>query len=109
MDTQFSKLSDKVDHLATEIGELKQAVSSLETRQLQLEKNQQGLALSVECYATEFRSHFKKIEDELVQHWDAFKIYSLDVNSVKVGVEYLSSKTGVHDMKLNDLEKRIKV
>ena len=137
MNTQFSQLSNKVDHLATDITELKEGVSrlevrmdrlenrmdgletkvdglearmdKLENRQLNLEKNQQGFTLSLERYATEFRSHFKKVEDELVQHRDAFKIYSTDLNSVKAGVEFLSGKTGVHDTKINYLEKRLEV
>ena len=49
---------------------------------------------------TEFRNQIQKIEEELVQRRDALKV-SEDVNYVKVGVEFLSGKTGVHDMKLN--------
>jgi hypothetical protein len=50
-----------------------------------------------------------KIETELEQHRDAYKIYATDLNKVKIDIEFLSGKTGIHDTKINNIEKRLEV
>ena len=109
----MSQMNQQYALLSKGIGELKVSLEgrmvSLEGRMDKLEKNQENLALTVKQNATEFRRHFVKIETELEQHRDAFKIYAADLNKVKTDVELLSGKTGIHDTKINNIEKRLEV
>ncbi|MBO1511921.1 hypothetical protein [Metabacillus bambusae] len=105
MNQQFALLSKGIgelkDSLDGRMDSLERRMDSLEGRMDKLEKNQENLVLTVKQNATEFRSHFVKIESELEQHRDAFKI--------KTDVEFLSGKTGIHDTKINNIEKRLEV
>jgi chromosome segregation ATPase len=116
LDGKMEKLEGRMDRLEGKIGNLEGRMDNLEVgmvnlegRQLNLENNQQDLNLSVQHYASEFRSHFGKIETELKQNRDAFKIYAVDLHHVKTDVEFLSGKTGIHDTKINNIEKRLEV
>ena len=82
---------------------------SFDRRFTNLEKSQQQLVTTIENQASEFRSHFVKIETELDQHREAFSIYAADVHKIRTDIDYLSSKTGIHDTKLNNIEKRLEV
>lgn len=109
MNQQFALLSKGIGELKDSVHRLEGRMDSLEGRMDKLEKNQENLTLTVKQNATEFRSHFVKIETELEQHRDAFKIYAADINKVKTDVEFLSGKTGIHDTKINNIEKRLEV
>jgi chromosome segregation ATPase len=109
----MSQINQQCALLSKEIGELKESLEGrmdrLEGRMEKLEKNQENLALTVKQNATEFRSHYVKIETELEQQRDAYKIYATDLNKVITDIEYLSGKTGIHDTKINNIEKRLEV
>jgi len=102
IDKRFNTVDGKLNSITEEVKDLKSGFARLERRQSALEEN-------LNNFATESRSHFKKVEEELEQHRDAFKIYSLDLNRVKTDVDYLSSKTGIHDTKLNYIEKQLEL
>ncbi|MGM7721804.1 hypothetical protein [Metabacillus sp. Hm71] len=108
LEGRMDKLEGKVDTLEGRIDKLEGRITALEENQSKLIKNQNELKQTINQHATEFRSHFKKIEEELKQHREAFNIYAADLSSVKTNVEYLSGKTGVHDMKINNIEKSSK-
>lgn len=102
IDQRFNVVDGKLSNLTSEVKDVKTGFARLERRQSALEE-------SLNNFATESRSHFKKVEEELEQHRDAFKIYSSDLNRVKTDVDYLSSKTGIHDTKLNYIEKQLEL
>ena len=102
IDKRFNEVDGKLNNLTNEVKDVKTGFARLERRQSALEE-------SLNNFATESRSHFKKVEEELEQHRDAFKIYSSDLNRVKTDVDYLSSKTGIHDTKLNYIEKQLEL
>ncbi|MCM3163778.1 hypothetical protein [Metabacillus litoralis] len=102
IDKRFNAVDGKLSNLTSEVKDVKTGLVRLERRQSALEEN-------LNNFATESRSHFKKVEEELEQHRDAFKIYSSDLNRVKTDVDYLSSKTGIHDTKLNYIEKQLEL
>jgi len=102
IDQRFNVVDGKLSNLTSEVKDVKTGLVRLERRQSALEEN-------LNNFATESRSHFKKVEEELEQHRDAFKIYSSDLNRVKTDVDYLSSKTGIHDTKLNYIEKQLEL
>jgi hypothetical protein len=77
----MSQMNQQFALLSKEIVELKESVNRIEGRM-------------VKQNASEFRSHFVKIETELEQHRD---------------IEFLSAKTGIHDTKINNIEKRFEV
>lgn len=47
-----------------------------------------------------------RIDQRLDRHEKMFELYSSDLKSVKVDVEYLSERIGLHDMQINNLNKR---
>ncbi len=107
-DKKMNHFDKKLDYLSKDVTDVKDGLSrietridSLEIRMDSLETRMDNLETKVEDMASEFRSHFVKIESELEQH--------RDLNDVKSGLMFLSSKVGIHDTKINMIEERLRV
>jgi chromosome segregation ATPase len=123
MNLQFSELSSNVNKLAegmnrvearldnieVRLDKVETRLDNIELRLDKLEERQDKVELTLQHVGSEFRSHFVKIENELEQNRDMFKIYAADLHHLKTDVEFLSAKTGIHDTKLNNIEKRLEV
>ncbi|TXC85944.1 hypothetical protein FS935_19140 [Metabacillus litoralis] len=99
IDSKFMTIEEKIESLSNDISELKKNISNLEN-------NQQHLATTNENQSSEFRNHFIKLENTLEQQRESFH---KNINKLSIDIDYLSSKTGIHDTKLNNIEKRLEV
>lgn len=90
IDKRFEHMDKRFDDMSEEMRDMKISITRLEDRQSSLE-------LKMDNTASEFRSHFGKIETELKQHREAFKIYASELHYVTLDVNYLNAKIGVHD------------
>jgi archaellum component FlaC len=68
----------------------------------------ESLKETFENNATEFRN-FKHIETKLDQHEDVFKTVAAEIKGVKIDIDYLSKKAGIHDKEINQIKMRIQI
>lgn len=94
-------LKGDVTDLKQDVNDLKEDVSSLNEGQERIENN-------VDNLLSELRSNFKYTNDKLDEHRHIFDVVSNEMKGVKVDIDYLSSKTGKHDMELNNILNRLK-
>ncbi|MBO2534236.1 hypothetical protein JGZ98_00070 [Rummeliibacillus suwonensis] len=71
-----------------------------------IEQRLDDLQLELRNNQTENRSHFKHIESRLEQQQHTFQIVADELKNVKIDIDYLSQKTGIHDMEINNLKRR---
>ncbi|MBM7605364.1 septation ring formation regulator EzrA [Metabacillus crassostreae] len=109
IDKRFANVEEKFESIDRRFANVEEKFESIDRKFTKLENNQQHIITTIENHASEFRSHFVKIETELEQHREAFSIYAADVHKIRTDIDYLSSKTGIHDTKLNNIEKRLEV
>lgn len=109
-------IEKKLDHISNDVHDIKDGIvrlegrmEHLETRVDSLETRIDNLETKIDNMTTEFRSHFVKIETELEQHRGAFKVYEMNVNDLKSGVNHLSSQMGIHDTRIKVMEERLKI
>jgi len=103
------RLEGRMDNLESRMETIEGRMEHLEKRVDSLETRMDNLETKVDNMTTEFRSHFVKIETELEQHRGAFKVYEMNVNDLKSGVNHLSSQMGIHDTRIKVMEERLKI
>lgn len=72
-----------------------------------LETRMENMESKMDHLTTEMRSNFKYSNDKMDEHRGLFETISGEIKGLKVDIAYLSSKTGRHDMKLNNLFHRL--
>ncbi|WP_243291337.1 hypothetical protein [Bacillus sp. FJAT-47783] len=88
--------------------DLKQDVSVLKQDVTGLKQGQGRIETKVDRLSSELRSHFKYTNDKLDNHREVFGIVSDELKSVKIDIEFLSSKTGRHDTELNNIMNKLR-
>ncbi|UOR11292.1 hypothetical protein [Halobacillus amylolyticus] len=73
--------------------------------QERLEENQERLEEKIDHLSSETRSGFTDENSE--DYKEIFKGVSRQMRNLQIDVDFLSGKTGKHDLKLNRIEKRI--
>lgn len=97
IDERFASIDERFDAVEKEI-------TSVKVRLDQVEEN---LSEKINNNATEFRSHFKHIENKLDQHEETFLVISDELKGTRIDIIHLSEKSGVHDTEINQIKKRI--
>jgi hypothetical protein len=100
---ELQPIHDRLGKLEEGQLRLEQNQKRLEERQQCLEENQLRLEEKLDNFIIETRSHFKKVEDELEQHRHMFNKWK----NIEIDIDYLSAKTGKHDIEINKLKKKL--
>ena len=90
---------------------LKQILNEMEglkQGQERMESKVDALDTKVDSLSSELRSGFKYTHDKLDEHREVFEVVSGEIKGMKVDIEYLSSKTGKHDLELNHIMNKIR-
>lgn len=74
---------------------------------LEVKTEVQSNGEKIQQVSTKMRSHFKQLEKKIDQHHDAFQIVSNELKSVRIDIEYLTGKTGKHEMEIYHLKKQL--
>ena len=96
-------IKDDVSVLKQDVTVLKDDVSVLKHDVIILKDGQERIETKVDNLSSELRSDFKYTNDKLDEHRNIFELVSDEIKSVKIDIEYLSSKTGKHDTELNNI------
>jgi chromosome segregation ATPase len=109
------ELEETLKQILNELKNLKEGQDRIEVRVDKLdgkvdkiEEKVDKLELKVDTLSSELRSNFKFINDKLDEHRKVFEVVSDEIKGVKVDIEYLSSKTGRHDMELNNIISKLR-
>jgi chromosome segregation ATPase len=106
--TDVSGLKQGQGRLETDVSGLKTDVSGLKQGQGRLETKVDRIETKVDRLTTELRSNFKFTNDKLDEHRQVFDVVSDGLKGLKIDVEFLSSKSGVHDMEINNIKNKLK-
>ncbi|USK84964.1 hypothetical protein [Peribacillus asahii] len=71
-------------------------------------KKRKKIETKVDNLSSELNSNSKYTNDKLDEHRKVFGVVSDEMKGMKVDIEYLSSKTGKHDMEFNNIMNRLK-
>ena len=103
-----SELKGDVTGLKEDVSELKGDVTGLKQDVSGLKDGQERIESKVDHLSSELRSNFKYTNEKLDEHRKVFGVISNEMKDVKIDVEYLSSKTGKHDMELNNILNKLR-
>ncbi|SFA44955.1 hypothetical protein SAMN05192569_100872 [Parageobacillus thermantarcticus] len=109
LEERQQRLEERQQRLEERQQRLEERQQRLEEQQQRLEERQQRWEEKLDNFIIETRSHFKKIEKELADHRRMFELLSNDWRSAKIDIEYLSAKTGKHDMEIHQIKKRLEL
>ncbi|BDG46550.1 hypothetical protein [Parageobacillus sp. KH3-4] len=109
LEERQQRLEERQQRLEERQQRLEERQQRLEEQQQRLEERQQRWEEKLDNFIIETRSHFKKIEEELADHRRMFELLSNDWRSAKIDIEYLSAKTGKHDMEIHQIKKRLEL
>jgi exonuclease VII large subunit len=98
-----SVFKEELQPIHERLARLEEGQLRLEQNQQRLEERQQRLEEKLDNFIIETRSHFKKVEDELEQHRRMFNKWK----NIEIDIDYLSAKTGKHDIEINKLKKKL--
>ncbi|MBD8071414.1 hypothetical protein [Bacillus sp. PS06] len=103
-----SGLKVDVSILKNDVSTLKYDVAGLKDDVSELKEGQDRIESKLEGLSSELRSNFKFTNGKIDEHRNVFGIVSEDIKGVKVDIEYLSSKTGIHDTELNNIMSKLR-
>jgi chromosome segregation ATPase len=102
------ELEEALKQILNELKNLKEGQDRIEVRVDKLDGKVDKLELKVDTLSSELRSNFKFVNDKLDEQRKVFEVVSDEIKGVKVDIEYLSSKTGRHDMELNNIISKLR-
>jgi chromosome segregation ATPase len=102
------RLESDVSGLKSDVSGLKTDVSGLKQGQGRLETKVDRIETKVDRLTTELRSNFKFTNDKLDEHRQVFDVVSDGLKGLKIDVGFLSSKSGIHDMEINNIKNKLK-
>lgn len=94
-------IKDGQERLEEDVAWLKTDVNGLKEGQERLETKMDNLVL-------ELRNSYKYTNEKMEEHRNAFENTARELKIVKIDIDYLSSKTGIHDTKINRILSNIK-
>ncbi|MCS0791442.1 hypothetical protein [Cytobacillus pseudoceanisediminis] len=107
VDQRFDSIDHEFIDVKNRLGNVESRIDKVDSRLGSVENRIERLSEQIENNATEFRSHFKHIETKLEQHEETFNVISDAIKGTKIDIVHLSEKSGVHEMEINQLKKRI--
>jgi chromosome segregation ATPase len=109
LEERQQRLEERQQRLEERQQRLEERQQRLEEQQQRLEERQQRWEKKLDNFIIETRSHFKKIEEELVEHRRMLELLSNDWRNAKIDIDYLSAKTGKHDAEIHQIKKRLEL
>ena len=108
MEKTLKQILNEIKGLKEDVSELKGDVTGLKQDVSGLKDGQERIESKVDHLSSELRSNFKYTNEKLDEHRKVFGVISNEMKDVKIDVEYLSSKTGKHDMELNNILNKLR-
>ena len=108
LETRIASLDERQGRLESKMANFEDGQGRLETRMVKLEDGQGRLETKVDNLSLELRSNFKFTNDKLDEHKKVFDVVSDEIKSINVNIDYLSSKSGKHDMELNNIINKLR-
>lgn len=100
-------MEDKLDSILEYLAGLKHGQEELQKNQRILLQSQNRLEEKLDNLALETRSGFRHTRLSLDDHQEVFSLVSDQIRNLQTEVDYLSGKTGLHDTKINSLERKL--
>lgn len=97
----------EISNIRSEITDIKTDVNDMKTEVKDIKTDVSDIKEVVTNHAIENISHFKYIERKLDEQNNLFTVVESELKKVKIDIEYLSSKTGKHDVEIYNLNQRI--
>ncbi|MCM3704342.1 MULTISPECIES: hypothetical protein [Cytobacillus] len=107
VENRLGNVENSLENVENRLGNVENRLGNVENRLGNVEISVERLSEQIVNNATEFRSHFKHIETKLDQHEETFNIISDSIKGTKIDIVHLSEKSGVQEMEINQLKKRI--
>ncbi|EKN64650.1 hypothetical protein P9E76_00040 [Schinkia azotoformans] len=101
-------MEEILKQILNEINNLKEGQERIAEKVTNVDSKVDSLDSKAENILSEMRSNFRYINDKLDEHRKVFDVVSDEIKSVKIDIEYLSSKTGKHDTELNNILNRLR-
>jgi chromosome segregation ATPase len=105
-------MEDVLNQILSELQKVNTRLDGLENGQRNLEQRMEKLAKeqkeTIDNMVTEMRSHFRHLESKLDQHQKVFGVVSDKVRDIEYNIDFLSEKTGKHDMQINSIQRTLK-
>ncbi|MEZ0116960.1 MULTISPECIES: hypothetical protein [Heyndrickxia] len=99
--TDITGLKDGQERLEKDVAWLKTDVAGLKEDQDRLETKMDNLAL-------ELRNSYKYTKEKMEEHRNVLENTARELKIAKIDIDYLSSKTEIHDTKINRILSNIK-
>lgn len=107
VESRMENVENRLGNIENRMENVENRLGNVENRIGNVENKIEVLSEQIENNATEFRSHFKHIEIKLDQHDETFNVISDAIKGTKIDIVHLSEKSGVQEMEINQLKKRI--
>ncbi|MBU8771552.1 hypothetical protein [Cytobacillus oceanisediminis] len=107
IDQRFDSIDHDISDVNSRLGNVENSIDTVDNKLGIVENSIERLSEQIENNVTEFRSHFKHIETKLEQHEETFNVISDAIKGTKIDIVHLSEKSGVHEMEINQLKKRV--
>ena len=106
VEQRFDQMDKRFEQVDKRFEQMDQGFDKIDTRFDKVENDIEELKKVVSDNQTENRSHFKHIESTLDQLQSTFQVVVKEINAVKIDTEFLSRRTGKHDVEINNLNQR---
>ncbi|WP_179234341.1 MULTISPECIES: hypothetical protein [Heyndrickxia] len=83
-------------------------LKSLKTDVAGLKEGQDRLETKMDNLALELRNSYKYTNEKMEEHRNVLDNVARELKIAKIDIDYLSSKTGIHDTKINRILSNIK-
>ena len=107
IDEKTDKLSVEVKSIDEKTDKLSAEVKSIDEKTDKLSAEVKSNGEKIDNLSTEMRGLFIHVEDKLDQHHKVFNVVADEIKSIKIDIDYLNRKTAKHDMKINNIEKKL--
>lgn len=101
-------MEEILNQILHELKDVKQDLNGLKQDIKDLKQGQDRLETKVDNLSLELRSNFKFTNDKLDEHKKVFDVVADEIKNVKGNIDYLSSKSGKHDMELNSIINKLR-
>ena len=109
MDKRFEGIETRLDVMDKRFEGIETRLDGIDVRLDGIDNRLETLTETVNNHATEFRSHFKRIETKLDEHEKVFTVVADEIKGIKYDISHLSAKSGIHDTEISNLKKRMQI
>ncbi|CEG29052.1 hypothetical protein [Bacillus sp. B-jedd] len=109
MDQRFEGIENRIDGMDQRFEGIEIRLNGIDVRLDGIDSRLETLTETVNNHATEFRSHFKRIETKLDEQEKVFTVVADEIKGFKYDISHLSAKSGIHETEISNLKKRIQL